>query len=245
MSTRSFCVVAALAAATLLMPSPTAVAKDDPATIKANRDAVRKKFKDAKKLPFADLSYYLDVNKLKDQRWEIADLPAPATDDAGGHMFRAVFPSGNAADAAPSVTINIFRTPHWKDEGAGRKTVFSQEFKSWGQSVKTSDVKDMAAGFYEDWIREAKDVIKDKCRASDNKKIGPADFWSYAVGTDKEEAKRVRKEWYVWAQQSTAPPFTWIAIVTISDKFHDNDAWIAKVAEFMKNIQELKDPKLK
>jgi hypothetical protein len=247
MSARALCAAAAVAISALVALSVDATAKDDPATIKANREAVRKKFKDAKKYPFGDLSYFCDSTKLKDARWEFRDHAEPTGVDDNHAVFSASFPSGNASDPTPSIDFLVFRMCHHKDVGGGKRQPFSYTFKSWGKSVPISDVKDMATGFYEDWIREAQDVIKDKSQATKKTKVGPADYWGYAVGTDSETKKRVRKDWYLWVDNGGEVPFTFIAQFTTADRFIDADdgKWVDKIAELMKSLQELKDPKLK
>lgn len=249
MSARAFSVAAAFAAAAILTPAITASAKDDPAQIKANRDAVRKKFTDAKKIPTADLSYFVDTTKLKDPRWEIQGGEDPKDVDDPKPMMHATFPSGNATDPTPSIELYIWRSPHSKATGGNMRSVFSHEFKSIGKSVKVSDIKDMAAGYYDDWMKDATETSKDKCRASAKKSLGVTEFWAFATGTSKDEAadtaKRMRRDWYLWVQNGSSGAFTWLMRFTTSAKFADNEDWLVKIPDFVKNFDELNDPKLK
>lgn len=248
MSARHLCVSLAVvgAAAALLAGGPvvTAKEKDDPAAIAATRLKIRDEYVAKKVYPTADLSYAVDSAKLKDGRWVIRVMPAPENPDQG-HMFSADFPSGNATDASSSIQFNVFKCIQYKMEGKARSNK-QYEFKAWGKSVPMTDVEQFATGLYEDWIRLATDVIKDKGKRPDNKgTVGPAKYWGYAVGTDKDEKKRVRKDWYVWVQNGSAGAFTWWAEVTTAEKFVDNPDWIAKIEDMMKNFKELNDKRLK
>jgi hypothetical protein len=249
MSHRALAVALAVAAAVAVAITPciTASAKDDPAAIKAKREAVRKKYKDAKKYPFGDLSYYCDASNPKefDSRWSVSDTQEPADVTDGHPMFAATLGSGNDADPVPVIEIYVWRTPHWKDEGGGKKSTFNHEFKSIGESVQISDVKKLAIGYYEDWIKECKDFIKDKSMPTTKKSVGPAEFWGYAVGTDKDKQKRIRRDWYLWAQQSSSPPFTWLIQCDVSEKYIDSKERVAKILEVVSNIKELKEAGIK
>lgn len=248
MSARMFAVAAAVAVAAILTPSLTLLAKDDPAAIRAAREEVRKKFKDAKKIPSADLSYYVDTTKMKDSRWQFSDTAEPAGVDDPKPMFHASFPSGNATDASASIDLYVWRSPHSKTEGGGR-SVFSTTFKNWGQTVKVSDIKDMAAGYYEDFIAGATDLRKEQCKSPKKVSIGVAEWFGCAVGSFKDEgdsaAVRMRRDWYVWGQTGSTGAFTWLARFTTSAKFIDNEDWLLKIPDLMKNMKELSDPKLK
>jgi hypothetical protein len=236
-------------AAVFAVSAPASAAKDDPAAAKAAREAVRKKYKDAKKYPFADLSYYLDTTKMKETRWEVHDTSEPSGVDDPHPMFSATLPSGNASDPTALVDINVWRSPHWKMEG-GKKSVFSHEFKAAGKTAQVSNVKEMAAGHFEDFMKSCKEPLKDKSSAPEKKQTGPAEWWGWAVGTvdDKDDpwnGKRARRDWFLWAQPSTAPPYTWLIQVTTSEKVYDKPEFVEKIVELVKNVTELKDPALK
>ena len=244
MSIRPFAIAAAVAAAALLTPvltAPPVLAKDDPAAAAKAREEVRKDLKEAKKQPFADLSYVVDTTKLADGRWEFRDVPPPADPDQGT-MFNATFPSGNATDASASITFVVGKCIQVNNQ---TKKEYSQQFKSIGKSVKMSQVEDYAKGLYQEWMATATDQIKDKCKETDKKSVGPSKYWGCAVGTDKELKKRVRKDWFVWVSNTSAGSWTWTAEATTSEKFIDNKDWLEKLDNLMKNIKELKDPRLK
>lgn len=244
MSARIFAVAAAVGCAVVLALGSAAVAKDDPAAIKAARDAVRKDLAAKKKHPTADLTYVIDTEKLKDKRWEFRDLPEPA-EPWQGHMLAVSFPSGNATDTSPSITLNAFKCVHFVQEGKSRRP-FAHDFKTIGRNVPVSEVEKLAVGYYDEFIATASDLSKDKCSSPESKSgVGPAKYWGTAVGTDKEEKRKVRKDWYFWSASTKIGTFTWWVEVTTGEKFIDVKEWQEKVDELMKNLKELSDPRLK
>lgn len=245
MYARAFTVAAAIAAAALLTPTITLLAKDDPAALKAAQDAVRKDLKEAKKVPSADLAYVIDTTKLKDGRWTFKDV-APPTDEIQGLMFHAEFPSGNATDTSSSISVVIQKCAHVKKEANGTATM-NRPFKAWGKSVEMADLDGIAEGEYQEFILTATDAIPDKCTPPSKKgAVGPAKLWGSAVATDKESKKRVRKDWFLWiAQDKRLGGLTWWAEATTAEKFIDTPEWNAKLVDLMKNIVELKDKRLK
>lgn len=243
MSARVFALAAAVGCSAFVAFEVAAVAKDDPAAIKIARDAVRKDLAAKKMHPTADLSYVVDTNKLKDQRWEIKDLPEPA-DPWQGLMFEATFPSGNQTDPAPSIDFLVQKCVQQKTEG-GKTQPFAREFKACGKNVKLADVEGLVSACYEEFLATATDPIKDKCKPTTKCSVGPAKLWATAVATDKEAKKRVRMDWYAWAASTKVGTFTWTVTVTTSERFIDNKDWPDKVEELLKNFKELNDPRLK
>lgn len=248
MHSRAALLTAAVATAALLASALTASAKDDPAKIKADRDAVRKDLAAKKLHPTADLTYVVDISKFKDTRWDIKDLAEPE-DKWQGHMFHATHGSGNDSDPSAAIELNVFKCVHTKQEG-GQKQDFQHEFKLWGKSVKMAMVEQIAVGYYEDFMAGATDVSKDMCKSPDKKSgIGPAKYWGCAVGTAKDDAsgakKRMRMDWYVWTVSESIGTFTWWAEVQTAEKFIGKEGWPEKIDEMMKNFKELKDPRLK
>jgi hypothetical protein len=245
MSIRPFTFAAAVAAAALLTPvltAPPVLAKDDPAAEAKAREAVKKDLKDKKFFYSYDLSYSVDSAKLKESRWSWKD-PPPFTDvsEKQGGQFYAVL----ASDAGEQwVTLVLVKHPHFEQKGSSRAP-FQVEFKSWAKTVLVSKIDEMAEGQYEDWIREATDVIKDKCKATKKKSLGPGEYYATAVGTDKKDKKRVRKTWVTWGTTGGGVPCTWIAEATIAEKFVDTEEIIKKVDDMIGGLKEIKDPRLK
>jgi hypothetical protein len=244
MSIRPFIVAAAVAAAAALTPvltAPSVLAKDDPAAEAKAREAVKKDLKEKKFFYTFDLMYAVDSVKLKESRWSWKDPPPfPEVSEKKGGQFWAVL----ASDAGEQwVTITVQKMPHYERNG-NSETTFNLPFKSWGKTVLVSKVDDMAEGFYEDWILEATDVIKDKCKKTKKRNLGPGEFYATAVGTDKEDKKRVRKIWVVW-KTTSGVPCTWIAIATIAEKFIDTEEITKKAEDMIGGLKEVKDARLK
>ena len=240
-------VAAAFVATAALVPTATASGKDDPAAITAMREKVRTELKTKKMYPFSDLRFYVpDFTKMKEQRWDIKDVNAPATPEDAGLVFHAEIPGSNPNDATPSVRLIIQRWPHFKQQGSQRAGN-SLPFKNWGKSVDIKEWKLIAEGFYQDWIREATEVQKEKSKVPDERgAVGPAKMWGYATALDKESKKRERRDWYGWVTNDPPVPFTYLAAFVVSDmKLADNDDFMVKLTELIKNIKELKDPRLK
>jgi len=78
--------------AALLLPfCLSAFAKEDPAAVKTAQDALRKKYKAEKKYVTEDFAYFIDVTKLKEQRWVFKEDIAPPTDPDQGLMMSRRF----------------------------------------------------------------------------------------------------------------------------------------------------------
>ncbi len=207
-----------------LIPDRPATAKDDPAKIKANREEKRAELKEKKFYFFHDLSYWVDTKKT-DGRWNWQDPPPFSTvsEEEGGQFYAVM----SAPDGKEWLKIVAIKHPHFKREGSMQSN-YQIPFKNWGKSVRASDADGVVEGMYEDWIRAAKDVIKDKCQKPGKKNFGPAKFFAAAVGTDPEENRRIRKEWYVWSDNGLSPPVTWVVIATIDGMFLDKPDMVEK-----------------
>src|SRR5687767_10259208 len=132
MSRRLPSVVAATLAAAVLASSfapPMAEAKDDPAKIKAAREAVRKDYKEKKYFLFHDLSYYVDAPALKESRWAWKDPPFAEASDEGGPQFYATWSPMPGGDVG--IEIQAIKMPHFKEGTV--KTIYNHAFKSWGK----------------------------------------------------------------------------------------------------------------
>ena len=245
MSIRPVVVAAAVAAAAALTPvltAPSVLAKDDPAAEAKAREAVKKDLKDKKFFYTFDLSYFVDAPKLKESRWSWKDPPPfqEVSEKKGGQFYVVL-----ASDSGEQwVTLVVIKHPHFEQQGNMRQP-FEIPFKSWGKTVSVSKVGEIAEGQYEDWIREATDVIKDKCKATKKKTLGPGEYYATAVGTDKEDKKRVRKVWVTWGTTGAGTPCTWIATATIAEKFVDTEEILKKVDDMIGGLKEIKDPRLK
>jgi len=239
MNLRLLSISAAVALAWFL-PTFVASAKDDPAKIAADREALKKEYLAAKKYLFMDMTYFVDWNKLKDSRWEIDTKIEPGPDPDQGTMFRATFPSGNPTDTTPSINLRVYKCIQ---TDSVKKTEYNQEFKAWGKTVKVSDTKNMALGYYYDWTLQATDVIKSKCKLPDKKAIGVADWWGCAVGTDKESKVRVKMDWYIWVSTNRIGSWHWNATAETSEKFIDVKERADAIDDLVRNFQETKDPR--
>ena len=228
--------VAALAAGAVVATlPPAALAKDDAAERKEKRDAYKKKLKEEKKLPYHDLSYFVDVGTAKETRWTQTD-PPPFDDlsEKKGGQFFATFALKEGSPPVVRVTIQKFLA---KDGN----TSYSLPFEYAGYSADCGDKKKMITGFYEDWIKKNTEPLKDKC--DEPKKAaaaGPADLFATAVATDKESKKRERRDWYAWLGEGA----TWIAQFSYPDyEMVEKGKLNERVAEFMKYTKEAKPPK--
>jgi hypothetical protein len=235
--------VAAAAASAVVGPWVAASAKDDPAAIAKAKEAVRADLKEKKWFYYHDLSYVVDAPKLKESRWEWKDPPpfGNVTEKQGGQFYATWV---DKTGAEPGITVVVSKMPHFERQGNSQSN-FNYPFKSWGETVPVSKTDDMAKGFYEDWIRSATDVIKDKCSPTKKKNIGPGEYYATAVGTDPEDKKRVRKDWYVWGTTGADVPCTWVMTITIAEKFIDKEEIANKSVDLVKATKELKDKRLK
>lgn len=244
MSIRPFVVAAAVAAAAALTPvltAPPVLAKDDPAAEAKAREAVKKDLKEKKFFYTFDLSYAVDSVKLKESRWNWSDPPYPAANEKDNLQFNVRL----AAETGEVwVQFMVWKSPHFERNG-NMQSNFQREFKSWGKTVLVSKVGDIAEGIYENWIREATDVIKDKCKATKKRNLGPGEYYATAVGTDKEDKKRVRKIWAVWSTSGGGVPCTWQAEATIAEKFIDTEEITKKAEDMIAGMKEIKDARLK
>src|SRR6185295_1162627 len=157
-----------------------------------------------------------------------------------GVMFYATFPSGNPTVATPSIKFRVYKCI---GSDSVKKTEYSKEFKAWGKTIKVSDTKHMAEGYYWDWTLQATDLIKAKCHVPDKKNIGVAEWWGCAVGTDKESKQRVKMDWYIWTNNSRIGTWFWNVEAETADKFIDVKEWPEKLDDLMKNIVEVTDPR--
>ena len=245
MSIRPFVVAAAVAAAAALTPvltAPSVLAKDDPAAEAKAREAVKKDLKEKKFFYTFDLSYAVDSVKLKESRWSWKDPPPfnEVTEKKGGQFYAVL-----AAETGEQwVQLAVSKMPHFERQGNSQSN-FNYEFKSWGKSVAVSKTGDMAEGFYEDWIRECTDPIKDKSKATKKRTLGPGEYYATAVGTDKDDKKRVRKIWVVWGTTGSGTPCTWVAVATIAEKFVDTEEITKKVEDMISGMKEVTDKRLK
>jgi hypothetical protein len=243
MSARFLSIALATAAAAILVPAVGAFAKDDPAKVKSDREALLKDFKAAKKYVTSEFSYVVDVTKLKDQRWEFADIPplVPAKGVIPVVMKATLSP--NPSDPSASIEVLVYRA---QQSDSVANTVSSYQFNAWGKSVKVSDVGDMAQGHWEEFMLTATEPSKEKSKAPQKVSIGPAKLWGYAVGTDKETKQRVKKDWFLWTSNDRLAGYTWWIEATTSQKLFmsaNYKDWNERLENLVKGIVDLKDPR--
>ena len=218
---------------------PSARAADDKDAkkaekLKAKRDAFRTKLKEAGKFPFFDMSYAADQKAVQETRWTQTDPPpfADVSEEKGGQFWAVWSPD---ITKGWGVEIRVIKYIHKSLDG---KSEFSMNFEHAGKTCKTADKKAMIEGFYEDWLKQARDVVESKCVEPKKKKVGPTEMWASIVGTDPEAGKRERRDFYLWTDANT----TWIAVVRFNDKYLDDPGILEKAEEFIGTIRDLKPP---
>ena len=151
-------------------------------------------------------------------RWKVArwtQEPAtksPEEDDPAPEVLRAV--EASPEDGRPPLRVVVRMMPHYQREGQ-MQTDLRWPFKNWGKSVRIGDVDEMAKAHYEDWIREACDVIKDFCRPPVESKTGAkAVYGGRAFGSDRLTGKREYRTWYVWSHEAQTYVATFVADAT-------------------------------
>jgi hypothetical protein len=244
MNARILYVALAVAAAYLATPTLGVSAKDDPAKQKADRDALVKEYKAANKFIDSSFTYFVDLTKTKDQRWTI-DSPAPSNEKGKISPVMTATLAPNPTDASTSISLLIYRS---LQADSAAKTVAQWEFKSWGKTVKVADMGEFAQGWWEEFMRTATDTIKEKSKAPQKVSLGPAKLWGYAVGTDKEMQKRVKKDWYVWINSDKSGGYTWWIEATTAAKLmesKDFKEWADRLDDFVAHLADLKDPRAK
>jgi hypothetical protein len=238
MLARIVSVAAAVAVACVAVPTIVAYAKEDPAKAAAARDALKKEYKAAKKYITADFTYYVDSTKLK-YTWDFKDVAPPADPDQGLMMEASMSPM--ASDTTQSVNMVIQKCAQKNDT---KHVEYTNQFKAWGKTVKMADVENLIMGFYQEFMLTCTDPIKDRSHPPMKRDVGPAKLWACAVGTDKEEKKRVRKDWFVWPLNDKGA-WTWFASSTMAEKLiadpKDEKNWAEKVDDLMKNVVPLTD----
>ena len=239
-------VFALTAALTALVVGPASLeAKDKKSErekMKEAREKVREKYEGEKKGGFTtyDLSYWVDMKKIEDRRWNKQDLREP--DYFGGLQLHAKWANEASAAAGMTIDVLVVRHPHSKTVG-GSTTNYSIPFDNIGKSIKTSEVEKIAEGFYEDWKRQAKDVIEDKSYGPKKCKFKVPKFEAAVTATDPESNERVRREWYIWADGKNKA--TYRIEIRYGSAILDKEGLLAKGPEFVKNFKELKDKNVK
>lgn len=242
MSPRIFLVAAAVIAAAFAGPRFAALAKDDPAAIAKAKEAVRADLKEKKFFYYHDLSYQVDAPKLKESRWNWADPPHSGATEEEGLQFVADW--SDKVGAAAGIEVRVAKYPHFKRQG-NSQTNYSMPFKSIGETISLTKVDDIAEGFYKEFLADSTDVIKEKCSPPKKKKFGPGEYYATAVATQKDPKVRVRKVWHVWGTTGAGTPCTWVAHITIAEKFIDTPEILQKAEDLMKATKEITDKRLK
>jgi hypothetical protein len=242
MSPRILLVAAAVIAAAFAGPRLAAFAKDDAAAIAKAKEAVRADLKEKKCFYYYDLSYWVDAPKLKESRWDWREKPFSDTTEEGGAQFVATW--SDKVGAAAGIEFVVTKHPHFKREG-NLQTNYSLPFKSIGETISLTKIDDIAEGFYKEFLADSTDVIKEKCSPPKKRKFGPGEYYATAVATQKDPKVRVRKIWHVWGTTGAGIPCTWVARVTIAEKFIDTPEILQKAEDLMKATKEITDKRLK
>lgn len=142
-------------------------------------------------------------------RWKVATWkPEPVVGPSGDSgvtrtVLRAV--EATPEGGRPPLRLVVRMTPQFEIVGEQRREHW-QEFRNWGKSVKIGNVRELATGHYEDWIREAVDVIKDFCRPPTVSKDGAnLVYGGRAVGSDRVTRRREYRTWFVWSRDASVP----------------------------------------
>ncbi len=246
-------VLALTAVLTAIVAAPAPLEAKDKAKAKAakfakmkeNREKVRVAFEGEKKAGFTtfDLAYWVDAKKLDDSRWKKQDIAARKPGHEQGIQMHAKW--ANEASAAPGMTIDVYIVKHLISKlssNGGTRTTYSMPFDNIGKSVKTSDVEGLTEGFYEDWTRGNKDVIKKQCVKPKKSRLKIPKWEAGAVATDAESGDRVRREWYLWkdGQQNA----TYRIEIHYGAAVLGKEGLMKKGPEFVKNLKELKDKRV-
>lgn len=154
----------------------------------------------------------------KGVRWKVAQWnPDPATGppeavDPAREVLRAV--EASPEDGRPPLHVVVRMMPQVQREGHQQSDLL-WPFKNWGKSVRIGDIDEMAKAHYEDWIREACDVVKDHCRtpraSEDGAKLA---YGGRALASDRLTRKREYRAWYVWSHDAQTYVATFVADAT-------------------------------
>jgi len=227
-------------------PPPKSPTKGKPdkkrAKIAAARAAVREAYEGEKRGGFTthDLAYWVDVKKLDDSRWTKIPVHEPHHDR--GLQLRAKWADDASAERGMTIDVLISKLRHYAVEG-GQRTDLRYPFDNLGEAVATTDVEDLINGFYGDWRRGANDVVENRCRKPRKCKFKVPKYEAAATVTDPETDARVRREWYVWSAGKQRA--TYVIEIRYGTAVVDRDALLEKGPEFVKNLQELRDKRVR
>lgn len=233
----------ALTAAVIFTTSAVLAKGDDAEKMKEDRDKVREAYEDPEKkagYTFYDLAYWVDVAKLEETRWSKNAVREPKHDR--GLQLHAKWE--NAASAAGGMTIEVFinKLIHKEQKGSVIQP-YSYPFDNLGESVSCVDHEAIIEGFYEDWKKGSKDVIEDQCTDVKKSKFKVPKYEAAAVATDKDSETRERREWYVWSDGKQVA--TYVVEIRYGTALLDNENLLEKGRDFVKNLKELKDKRVK
>lgn len=226
--------LALAAVSVFFVPTAPLEAKDDPAKMKKAREKVRAKIVKDGGYPFYDLRYYVDAKKLSDTRWSQESLQNK--DHKGGAQLLCKWTLDSTAAGGLGISVVVFKHLH-KD---GEKNVtYSIPFKHWGESVPSANMSKVVEGYYEDWKRQAQDIITDSTHAPKKARgAGPAKEWACVVGTNPESKEREYRAWYGWTHGKDQA--TYICRVRVGATFLKKQGIMDKGTAFVKQIKEVK-----
>ena len=181
---------------------------------------------------FHDCTHWLDYKGLDDSRWDVPQKHRAYDSDLDGIQLIGRFSTNAEAGTGTMITVICQK---WQQTDTSSK--FSLGFDHLGERYMIAQVKKCHDAFYRDWVKSAKDVLTKQCVKPKKKKMGQAEYFASAVGTDPEDNVRVRRDWYMWGKSNE----TFLITVEYSASVLKSKGMIKKGEEFVKRIKRVKE----